>query len=143
MLMYLVVAVLVVLLFAPVLPLATKTLNGRKAKLSLLCNLASFFSLCIILTVVVFNGSVFAAEGEAAVKAALDPSAGMGFLACGIVMAGATLGAGIAVSSAASAAIGATGENPKNFAKSLMFVALGESIPLYALLVVFMIIDKL
>ncbi|MBE6903366.1 MAG: ATPase [Ruminococcaceae bacterium] len=142
MLIYLVIAVLVALLFAPVVPLVSKTLNGKKAKLSLLCNLASFFSLCIILTVVVFDGSVFAAEGEAVVKA-LDPSAGMGFLACGIVMAGATLGAGIAVSSAASAAIGATGENPKNFAKSLMFVALGESIPLYALLVVFMIIDKL
>lgn len=138
---YFVCFILVALMFAPVLPLVSKTLTGKKAKYTLLCNLASFFSLLIILTVSVFSGNVFAAETTAAVTT--NASAGLGYLACGIAMAGATLGAGIAVSSAASAAIGATGENPKNFAKSLMFVALGESIPLYALLVVFMIIGKL
>lgn len=138
--LYVICFILVALMFAPVVPLVTKTLSGKRAKYTLVCNLASFASLCIILTVSVFSGNVFAAE-EAAAGASVA-SAGSAFLASGIAIAGATLGAGIAVASAAAAAIGATGENPKNFAKSLMFVALGESIPLYALLVVFMILGK-
>lgn len=52
----------------------------------------------------------------------------------------AGIGGGIAVASGSSAAIGATAEDPKNFGKSIIFVALGEGFGLYGLLVSLMIL---
>ena len=51
-----------------------------------------------------------------------------------------TIGGGIAVASAAPAAIGATAEDPKNFGKSIIFVALGEGFGLYGLLIAILIL---
>ncbi|WP_294719465.1 ATP synthase subunit C, partial [uncultured Gemmiger sp.] len=45
--------------------------------------------------------------------------------------------------SAAPAAIAANSENEKTFGKSLIFVALGESIALYGLVISIMILSKL
>jgi V/A-type H+-transporting ATPase subunit K len=53
------------------------------------------------------------------------------------------LGAGIAVASAAPAAIGATSEDPKAFGKALIFVVLGEGVALYGLLISILIINAL
>ena len=50
---------------------------------------------------------------------------------------------GMAVASAAPAAIAANSENEKTFGKSLIFVALGESIALYGLVISIMILSKL
>ena len=47
----------------------------------------------------------------------------------------ATLLGGIAVGSGAPAAIAATSEDPKSFAKSMLFVALGEAIAIYGLVI--------
>ena len=47
---------------------------------------------------------------------------------------------GIAVGNAASAAIGATSEDEKNFTKSLIFVALGEGVAIYGLLISILIL---
>ena len=52
----------------------------------------------------------------------------------------AGIGGGIAVASGASAAIGATAEDPKNFGKSIIFVALGEGFGLYGLLISILIV---
>ena len=52
------------------------------------------------------------------------------------------IGGGIAVAGAAPAAIGATSEDPKAFGKSLIFVALGEGVALYGLLVSILILNK-
>ena len=52
-------------------------------------------------------------------------------------------GGGMAVASAAPAAIAANSENEKTFGKSLIFVALGESIALYGLVISIMILSKL
>ena len=60
---------------------------------------------------------------------------GMGLLAAGFVTAISGIGGGIAVAAAAPAAIGATSEDPKVFGKALIFVALGEGIALYGLLI--------
>ena len=54
----------------------------------------------------------------------------------------ASIGGGIAVATAAPAAIGASGENPKNFAKGLIFVALGEGIAIYGLLLAILMLQK-
>ena len=53
------------------------------------------------------------------------------------------IGGGIAVGPSAAAAIGATSEDPKNFGKSIIFVALGEGIALYGLLISIMIMTQL
>ena len=47
----------------------------------------------------------------------------------------AGIGGGIAVGSGAPAAIAATSEDPKSFAKSMLFVALGEAIAIYGLVI--------
>lgn len=62
-------------------------------------------------------------------------SKSIAYLAAALAVGFAGIGGGIAVGSAAPAAIGATSEDPKNFGKSLIFVALGEGIALYGLLI--------
>ena len=50
------------------------------------------------------------------------------------------IGGGIAVASAASAAIGAMSENEKIMGKTLIFVALAEGIALYGLIISLLIL---
>ena len=68
---------------------------------------------------------------------------GMGFLAAALVTGLAAIGAGVAVASAAPAAIGAVSEDPKAFGKAIIFVVLGEGIAIYGLLISILIINKL
>ena len=69
-------------------------------------------------------------------------AAGMAYLAAAVVTGLSGIGGGIAVAAGAPAAIGATSENPKAFGKSLIFVALGEGIALYGLLVSILILSN-
>ena len=48
----------------------------------------------------------------------------------------------INVAAGAPAAISATAENPKSFGKSIIFVALGESIALYGVVISILILNK-
>jgi len=80
-----------------------------------------------------------AATETAAVQTAANNNQGMAFIASALAVGLAGIGGGIAVASGATAAIGATSEDPKNFGKSLIFVALGEGIALYGLLMSFLI----
>lgn len=70
-------------------------------------------------------------------------SYGIGLIAAALVTGLSGIGGGIAVASAAPAAIAATSEDPKAFGKALIFVALGEGIALYGLLVSIMIFGKI
>lgn len=70
-------------------------------------------------------------------------SYGVGLVAAAIVTGLSGIGGGIAVASAAPAAIAATSEDSKAFGKSLIFVALGEGIALYGLLISIMILGRL
>ena len=65
---------------------------------------------------------------------------GMVRMAAAVAMGVSGIGGGIAVAAAAPAAIGATSEDSKNFGKSLIFVALGEGIALYGLLISILIL---
>ncbi len=142
--MYLVMAMLVLLMFAPVFAILSKNYSGKKAKYSALCNIFSFIALFIISTIFVFTPSAFASETAATVaQNANNINTGLGYLAAGLAVGFSTIGAGIAVASAASAAIGASSENPKLFGRVIIFVALGEAIPLYGLLIAFLLINKL
>ena len=64
----------------------------------------------------------------------------MKFLGAALSTGLACIGAGIAVASSASAALGAISEDPKIMGKSLIFVALAEGIALYGLIISLLIL---
>ena len=78
----------------------------------------------------------------AVAAAAPDMTAGLGMIAAALSVGIAGVGGGIAVAAAAPAAIGATSEDPKAFGKAIIFVALGEGIALYGLLIAILILQK-
>lgn len=79
---------------------------------------------------------------ESTESAAKDNSKGLGLLAAGLVTGLAGIGGGIAVAAGAPAAIAATSEDSKAFGKALIFVALGESIALYGVVISILILNK-
>ncbi|MDR0883762.1 MAG: ATP synthase subunit C [Oscillospiraceae bacterium] len=64
-------------------------------------------------------------------------------LAAALSMGVSGIGAGLAIASAAPAAIAATSENPAAFAKSMILVALGEAIAIYGLVISIMILGNM
>lgn len=72
-----------------------------------------------------------------------DSSTGMAYIAMALVVGLAGIGGGVAIAAAAPAAIGATSEDPKAFGKALIFVALGEAIALYGVIVAILIYTKI
>lgn len=123
---------------------------GNGVKKSIKTNLAVFAVLAVLITVLSIN--VFAANDTQstqetaqtqATESVADNSKGMGLLAAGLVTGLAGIGGGIAVAAGAPAAIAATAENPKSFGKSIIFVALGESIALYGVVISILILNKI
>ena len=94
----------------------------------------------ICASVALFGGQAFAADSAAA---AAGSAAGLGYLAAALSTGLSCIGAGIAVASAASAALGAISEDSSILGKSLIFVALAEGVALYGLIVSIMILGKL
>lgn len=142
------------LLFSAFL-IVKKRAQGRPVKKALVTNLMTFAVLTVLISVLCVN--VFAAddnstatdtaaaqqtEETAATETQSDSSKGMGLLAAGLVTGLAGIGGGIAVAAGAPAAIAATAENPKSFGKSIIFVALGESIALYGVVISILILNK-
>ena len=105
-------------------------------KTALGANLFLFFGTMVIAAVLMFNGNAFAAEEAAS-------AAGMGYLSAALATGLSCLGGGIAVSAAASAALGAISEDSSILGKSLIFVGLAEGVCLYGLIISFMILGKL
>ena len=68
---------------------------------------------------------------------------GLGYIAAALVTGLSCIGGGIAVASAASAALGAISEDSSVLGKSLIFVGLAEGVCLYGLIISFMIISRL
>lgn len=109
-------------------------------KTALCLNALLFFGTLITASVLMFSGHAYAA-GDAA--AASSSSAGMGYLAAALSTGLSGIGGGIAVSAAASAALGAISEDSSIFGKSLIFAGLAEGVCLYGLIISFMILGKL
>ena len=84
-----------------------------------------------------FSGHIYAAETPDAAAASVE---GWRYLAAALSTGLSCIGAGVAVASAASAAIGALSEDSSIMGKALIFVALAESIALYGLLISFSIL---
>lgn len=128
----------VVFLIASVVIAVKAFEKGKSRKKTVLMQLASFaavFAICMICPM-----AVSAATGEAAAAAS---SNGMAYIGAAIATGLSCIGGGIAVGNAAPAAIGATSEDPKAFGKAIIFVALGEGIALYGMLISIMIISSI
>ena len=110
-------------------------------KTALAANLFLFFGTMVFAAVVMFSGNAQAAEAGA--LAAGTSAAGMGYLSAALSTGLSCLGGGIAVSAAASAALGAISEDSSILGKSLIFVGLAEGVCLYGLIISFMILGKL
>ncbi|MCI8541370.1 MAG: ATPase [Erysipelotrichaceae bacterium] len=115
--------------------------TAKSAKTRVVTHIALFFLVLVGVLVYNINGaSVLAAEGESADLMSGTLAQGLGFIAAALATGMSALGAGIAVAAAAPAAIGAFSENDKNFGKSLIFVALGEGVAIYGLIISILII---
>lgn len=115
----------------------------KRLKSSLAFNIFFFFGTLLTAAFISFsNGAVvFAADASVATEATL--ATGLGYLAAALVTGLACIGGGIAVASAASAALGAISEDSSMFGKSLIFVGLAEGFALYGLIISFMILGRL
>ena len=109
--------------------------RGRRA---LAINLASFTTIFLLAVIFLFARPVFGAPATGASDLALAAA----FIGAGLVTGLCSIGTGIAVSSAAAAAIGAISENENNFGKAMIFVAMAEGIAIYGLLISFMILGR-
>lgn len=112
--------------------------KGRYKK-AMAINALLFCGTVIVSGAMVFSGTAFAAETATAAGSA----AGWGYLAAALSTGMSCIGGGIAVSAAASAALGAISEDGSILGKSLIFVGLAEGVCLYGLIISFMILGKL
>ena len=109
-------------------------------KTALGVNLFLFFGTMILAAVLMFSGSAMAAEETAAAGVS---AAGLGYISAALSTGLSCLGGGIAVSAAASAALGAISEDSSILGKSLIFVGLAEGVCLYGLIISFIILGQL
>ncbi len=135
--MYLFTLGLVVMLMLPLYAIYKKKVTGKRAKFTLGVNIASFAAFCGIIIVASTHGAMAAADAQ------MSPAIGMGFISAALATGLSCIGAGIAVASSASSALGAISENSSILGKSLIFVALAEGVALYGLLISIQILNKL
>lgn len=131
------VILVAILIFSMVIPFGGYYLSKREEKsfkASLGVNILLFFGTLVVADMLLFSGHIYAADTAAA---SVD---GWRYLAAALSTGLSCIGAGVAVASAASAAIGALSEDSSIMGKALIFVALAESIALYGLLISFSIL---
>jgi len=116
--------------------------SRSRYKVSLAFNTAAFFGILLSASLFLFGTSASAAAEPEAAAAAVSAT-GMGYLAAALVTGLSCIGGGIAVASAASAALGAISEDSSILGKSLIFVGLAEGVCLYGLIISFMILGQL
>ena len=114
--------------FSPLFLAGIRQYTGRKAKRALGVNIGSFF------------GCASAAGAAAAAAASGGLADGLKYIGAALAVGLSGIGGGIAVASAASAALGAISENDKAFGKALIFVGLAEGVALYGLIVALLLL---
>jgi len=142
MILYLLPLIALAMIIVPLAAAIKRNKEGAKVnrKRTVLLNGGMFLGTMILMTV--FMPVLAAAQSpEAAVQAGATVGDGMKYLAAALPTGLATIGTGIAVGNAASAAIGAVSEDEKTFSKALIFVALGEGVAIYGLLVSILILN--
>ena len=112
--------------------------KGSKAMYAASLGISSFL---------VFSGAVISLTSHPAFAAAAaagpGTGAGMGFLAAAISTGLACLGAGLAVASVGSAALGLVGEKPEMLGTTLIYLGLSEGIAIYGVIVSLLILGRL
>jgi V/A-type H+-transporting ATPase subunit K len=118
---------------------------NRKIRLIMGTNALLFIAVMLLATISVFSGAGFSAaeEVQAIEPIVVNGSAGLGYIAAAISTGLATIGAGYAVGSVGSSALGAVSENPKILGKTLIFVGLAEGIAIYGLIISILILGRL
>ena len=127
-----------ILIFSMGIPFGGYLLGKKKegsTKAAPALNIFLFFGTLVVADMLLFSGHIYAAEASAEASAE-----GWRYLAAALSTGLSCIGAGVAVASAASAAIGALSEDSSIMGKALIFVALAESIALYGLLISFSIL---
>ncbi|MCK5360166.1 MAG: H+transporting two-sector ATPase C subunit [Gammaproteobacteria bacterium] len=98
----------------------------------------------IIATLLLWWSPAIAIESAAAAPPPLSPGAiQWGFMAAALAAGLSSLGAGIAVASVGSAAIGALAEKPELLGRTLILVGLAEGIAIYGLIVSILILNRI
>lgn len=113
----------------------------KRYKRAIGVNAFFYFGAFAVAAIMMFGGApAEAAEGAAE---AASNAVGFGYLAAALSTGLSCVGGGIAVASAASAALGAISEDSSALGKSLIFVGLAEGVCLYGLIISFMILGSL
>ncbi|MGB4985296.1 MAG: ATP synthase subunit C [Erysipelotrichaceae bacterium] len=131
----------VLLICLPFIALFNKKIEKKKLRMRLLMQISAFMGLFLIVFIVSVNNFMVYAETVDSIMG--TTAQGLGFLSAALATGCSAIGAGIAVASAAPAAIGAISENEENFGKAIIFVALAEGVAIYGLLISILIINKL
>jgi V/A-type H+-transporting ATPase subunit K len=131
----------VLLIISPLYLIYKGTISTKNAKQKLIAQIAIFAGVFTVM--MIFQAHQFTALAEDATSTTGTSAQGLGFIAAALAVGCSSLGAGIAVAKATPAALGAVSENPDNFGRALIFVALGEGIAIYGLLISILIMNKL
>ncbi len=115
--------------------------NKNRYKTAIGVNAFFFFGAFVIASIMLLGGPQVHAAEDAVSQAAM--ATGLGYIAAALVTGLSCIGGGIAVASAASAALGAISEDSSVLGKSLIFVGLAEGVCLYGLIISFMILGSL
>ncbi len=136
-----------IIVAAIMLPLFLSLKRSKKnepanRKRAIIANAASFIGVMALMTVLPLTGAFAETAGAAEAAAASTDGfmQGMKYIGAALSTGLATIGTGIAVGGAAPSAIGAVSENDKAFTKALIFVALGEGVAIYGLLISILIL---
>lgn len=133
------------LLALPVYVAITKKKDGKSMRRAMLANLCAFGAVMLCAVVFPLTGLVSAADAaEAATEAASTglTADGLRYIAAALAVGIGCIGCGSAVGHAAPAAIGALAEDPKTFGKALVFVAMGEGVGIFGVLIAIMILNN-
>ena len=137
----------IVVLFLSFYSLFRKRAQGVPMKKAMVSHIATLLVLVVLMSALALGASAANEADQPASPAQTeqtaanaddtqaDNSKGLTMIAAGLAVGLAGIGGGIAVGSGAPAAIAATSEDPKSFAKSMLFVALGEAIAIYGLVI--------
>lgn len=134
----------VIFIALPLVKVFKGSVSALSAKKRIMLHIGLFAT--FFFTVAIIAPFAFAAEFATpgvAESGFFYQAAAFGYLGAAISTGASALGAGIAVAAAAPAAIGAISENPKNLGKSLIFVALGEGVAIYGMLISILILNTI
>ncbi|MDR1580699.1 MAG: ATP synthase subunit C [Synergistaceae bacterium] len=129
--------------------IAMRRAGVRGSKRMLACIMVFSFGVLFLGAVFNLTSAVPAASaaepaGEAAAKVApAEAGYGMGFIGMALATGLACIGAGIAVGSVGSAAIGLVGEQPGAIGTTLIYVGLAEGVAIYGIVISMLIFSKL